>query len=51
MAGHQIFLAAVTVSEPVAARALRREVPAPVLFLILRVGGRDYNRGIASAWV
>lgn len=33
-----------------AARALRREVPAPVLFLILRVGGRDYNRRIASAW-
>ena len=33
-----------------AARALRREVPAPVLFFILRVGGRDYNRRIASVW-
>jgi hypothetical protein len=33
-----------------AARALRREVPAPVLVLILRVGGRDYNRRIASTW-
>lgn len=32
------------------ARALRREVPAPVLFFILRIGGRDYNRRIASAW-
>ena len=36
--------------DPDAARALRREVPAPVLFLILRVGGPKYNRRIASAW-
>lgn len=28
-------------SDPGAARALRREVPAPVLFLILRFGGRQ----------
>ncbi len=37
--------------DPDAARALRREIPAPVLFLILRVGRRNYNRRIASAWV
>lgn len=36
--------------DPDAARALRREVPAPVLFLILRLGGRKYNRRIGSAW-
>ena len=36
--------------DPEVARALRREVPAPVLFLILRVGGRKYNRRIAAAW-
>jgi hypothetical protein len=35
---------------PDAGRALWREVPAPVLFFILRVGGRKYNRRIASAW-
>ncbi len=29
---------------------LRREIPAPVLFLIRTIGGRDYNRRIASIW-
>lgn len=32
------------------ARALRREVPAPVLFVLTRVGGRHYRRRIAPAW-
>jgi hypothetical protein len=29
---------------------LRREIPAPVLFVLTKVGGRDYNRRIASVW-
>jgi hypothetical protein len=29
---------------------LRNEVPSPVLFVIGRVGGRDYNRRIAPVW-
>jgi hypothetical protein len=29
---------------------LRREMPAPVLFVISRIGGRNYNRRIASSW-
>jgi hypothetical protein len=29
---------------------LRRELPPPVLFVIVRVGGRDYNRRIAPVW-
>lgn len=29
---------------------LRREMPAPVLFVISRVGGRNYNRRIAATW-
>lgn len=29
---------------------LRREVPAPVLFVITRVAGRDYTRRIAPVW-
>jgi len=29
---------------------LSREIPAPVLFLINRVGGRDYRRRIAPVW-
>lgn len=33
-----------------AASALRREVPAPVLFVLTRVGGRGYRRRIAAAW-
>jgi len=33
-----------------AARALRREVPAPVLFVLTRLGGRHYRRRIATAW-
>jgi hypothetical protein len=36
--------------DPDVASALRHEVPAPVLFVIGRVGGRDYNRRIASVW-
>lgn len=30
--------------------ALGRMVPPPVLFVMTRVGGRDYNRRIASVW-
>ena len=30
--------------------ALRREIPAPVLFVLTRVAGRDYNRRIAPVW-
>jgi hemerythrin-like domain-containing protein len=33
-----------------ARRALRREVPAPVLFVISRTAGRRYNRTIAPVW-
>lgn len=33
-----------------AARALRREVPAPVLFILTRFAGRRYNQRIAPAW-
>jgi hypothetical protein len=31
-------------------RALRREVPPPVLFVISRVGGRQYARTVAAVW-
>jgi hypothetical protein len=30
--------------------ALSREVPAPIVFLISRLGGRDYRRRIAPVW-
>jgi hypothetical protein len=30
--------------------ALSREVPAPIVFLINRLGGRDYRRRIAPVW-
>ena len=33
-----------------AARVLHSEVPRPVLWVITRVGGRDYNRRIAPVW-
>jgi hemerythrin-like domain-containing protein len=33
-----------------AARAIRREVPAPALYLITRLTGRRYSRHIARAW-
>ena len=36
--------------DPDVASALRHEIPAPVLFVIGRLGGRDYNRRIASVW-
>jgi hypothetical protein len=29
---------------------LRQEVPPPVLFMLTRVGGRDYRRRIATTW-
>jgi hypothetical protein len=29
---------------------LRNEVPAPVVFIVGRIGGRDYRRRIASVW-
>jgi len=31
-------------------RILRREVPPPVLWLITRIGGRDYAKRIAATW-
>ena len=31
-------------------RGLRREIPAPVVFVISRIGGRQYTRTVASAW-
>jgi len=36
--------------DPDIAIALRGEVPAPVLFLLTKVGGRRYNRRSAAAW-
>lgn len=36
--------------DPDIAIALRREVPAPVLFLLTKLGGRGYNRRSAAAW-
>jgi hemerythrin-like domain-containing protein len=33
-----------------AARALRREVPAPVLFVLTRISGRRYAHDIAKTW-
>jgi hemerythrin-like domain-containing protein len=30
--------------------ALRHEIPAPVLFVLGRIAGRDYNRRIATVW-
>lgn len=37
-------------ADPDAKAALRHEIPAPVLFILTRVGGRDYNRRIAPVW-
>jgi hemerythrin-like domain-containing protein len=31
-------------------RGLRREIPPPVVFVISRVGGRQYTRTVASVW-
>lgn len=36
--------------DPQIARALRREVPAPVLFVLTKVGGRHYRRRVTAAW-
>lgn len=36
--------------DPTIARALRREVPAPVLFLLTKLGGRHYHRRVTPAW-
>jgi hypothetical protein len=36
--------------DPDVAVAMRHEVPAPVLFVLSRVGGRDYKRRIAPVW-
>jgi hemerythrin-like domain-containing protein len=33
-----------------ARRIVRREVPPPVLWLITRIGGRDYTKRIAATW-
>jgi hypothetical protein len=37
-------------ADPAAAAALRREVPAPVLWLVTRTAGRRYRTKIAPAW-
>lgn len=37
-------------ADPDAVAGLRHEVPAPVLFVVGRIGGRDYTRRIASVW-
>jgi hypothetical protein len=37
-------------ADPDAQAGLRREIPSPVLFVLSRVGGRDYNRRIATVW-
>jgi hypothetical protein len=36
--------------DPETARIIRREVPPPVLWLLTRIGGREYNRRIAPTW-
>jgi quercetin dioxygenase-like cupin family protein len=36
--------------DPAIAAALRREVPAPVLYLLTTFGGRSYRRRAAAAW-
>ena len=33
-----------------AGRIIRREVPGPILWLLTHVGGRSYNRQIATIW-
>jgi hemerythrin-like domain-containing protein len=35
---------------PDTAKAMRSEVPPPVLFVLTRLGARKYDRAIASAW-
>ena len=35
---------------PATKAALRKEIPAPVLFVLTRFGGRDYRRRIATVW-
>jgi hypothetical protein len=37
-------------ADPDAKAGLRREVPPPVLFVVTRIGGRDYTRRIAPTW-
>jgi iron-sulfur cluster repair protein YtfE (RIC family) len=37
-------------ADPDAVRGLRREIPPPVLFVLSRVGGRQYTRDVASVW-
>jgi hypothetical protein len=36
--------------DPDVTRALKNEVPAPVLFLLIRIGGRRYHKLAAAAW-
>jgi hypothetical protein len=36
--------------DPDVASGLRHEIPPPVLFVLGRIGGRGYNRRIASVW-
>ncbi len=35
---------------PATTAAVRKEIPAPVLFVLTRVGGRDYRRRVATVW-
>jgi hypothetical protein len=37
-------------ADPAALAALRREVPAPVLWAITRTAGRQYRKEIAPTW-
>jgi hypothetical protein len=37
-------------ADPGTRAALSREIPAPVVFVIDRIGGRDYRRRIAPVW-
>ena len=37
-------------ADPETRSLLRREVPPPVLFVLTRLGGRDYRRRIAPVW-
>ena len=37
-------------ADPETRSLLKREVPPPVLFVLTRLGGRDYNRRIAPVW-
>ena len=48
--GGTFFAWLVDNADPEMRTLLRSEVPPPVLFMLTRVGGRDYNRRIAPVW-